>query len=336
MLPIPDQPESSLIYPHVLQAVLESPWAITPDALAVLAGILASRIAGRGPAADEGLLPSEPRPPGAYRIGPVGVLPLYGTIFPRANLMTEMSGATSLQKWMSQARRMAADPDVAAIVLDVDSPGGSVAGVAEAAAELREVCADKALVAVSNYLCASAAYFLASQADEIVASPSSITGSIGVFTIHQSLARALDGLGVDVTVIKAGLYKTEGNPYELLGEEAEAALQRMVDSFYDDFVSAVARGRGIRGAQVRDGLGQGRALVAADALAQGLVDRIDTLDATVARLQRPQARNRTRRRAEGDPPDVAADLPNHQPRQPQMTAEQLADQIIDEMEQRHG
>ena len=327
MQPPPDSPESQRSYPHVLQAVLESPWAITPDALAVLAGILATRIAGRGPSADEGLLPSEPRPPGAYRFGPVAVVPLYGTIFPRANLMTEMSGATSLQKWMYEVRRVAAADDVAAIVLDIDSPGGSVAGVAEAASRLREIAADKVLVAVSNYLCASAAYFLASQADEIVASPSSVTGSIGVFTIHQSLARALDALGVDVTVIKAGLYKTEGNPYELLSDEAEAALQRMVDSFYDDFVSAVASGRGIRPAQVRGGLGQGRALVAADALAEGLVDRIDTLDATVARLQRPQARGRTKRRAQAEQPE---------PQPPQMTAEQLADQIIDEMEQRHG
>ena len=333
MLPPSESPDPSSHYPHVLQAVLESPWAITPEALTVLTGILATRIAGRGPAADEGLLPSEPRPPGPYQVGSVAVLPLYGTIFPRANLMTNMSGATSLQKWMYEARRLAANDDVAAIVLDVDSPGGSVAGVAEAAAEFRAITADKVVVAVSNYLCASAAYFIASQANEVVASPSSVTGSIGVFGVHQSLARALDAEGIDTTVIKAGLYKAETNPYELLSDEAEAALQRMIDSAYDDFVSAVAAGRGIRAAEVRAGLGQGRALVASDALAEGLVDRIDTLDATVARLQSPQARGRAKRRADADdqPPVQAAEPP--EPSQPPMTAEQFADHVMAAIEE---
>ena len=284
----------SIQYPHTIQAVLSSPWAIQEEQLGVLLGVLARRAAGNGPdlvaveAAVQSRRPSDPVISGA-----VGVLPLYGTLLPKANLATESSGATSLERWSADLSNLARDQSVKAIVLDVDSPGGSVSGLPEAVSTMRAVRAEtgKPIVAVSATLCASAAYWIASQADEIVASPSSITGSIGVIAVHEAVARALDAEGVDVTLISAGRYKSEGNPFELLGDDARAAFQATVNEFYSEFVSAVAIGRGTQSSAVRSGYGEGRALTATRAVEAGLVDRIGSLAETVDRLQQPRGRN---------------------------------------------
>ena len=106
--------------------------------------------------------------------------------------------------WMQDLEALVASDDAKAIVIDVDSPGGSVSGIPEAASRIKALRGIKPIVAVSNYLNASAAYWLTAQADEVVASPSSMTGSIGVFSIHESIARSLDAEGIDVTLIKAG------------------------------------------------------------------------------------------------------------------------------------
>ena len=190
--------------------------------------------------------------------------------------------------------RLAANPEVKAIILEVDSPGGSVAGLEEcvrAIASIRASAPDKPIVAVSSYMCASAAYYIASQADEIVVSPSSITGSIGVISIHQSFARMLEAEGIDPTIIKAGKYKGEGNPYEPLGEEAESAVQSLVNDYYGQFVAAVSAGRKVPKSTVTGGYGEGRVLTASAALAAGMADSAGTVGETVARLQATRARN---------------------------------------------
>ena len=111
---------------------------------------------------------------------------------------------------------------------------------------------------------------------------------------------------MDVTIISAGKFKAEGNPYEELDPEATAELQRVVDEFYAQFVKAVAQGRGVSESDVRSGFGQGRALPASRAMAEGLVDRIDTIQSVVTQLQSPQRRSAMlRRRAQDDAPAVA-------------------------------
>lgn len=215
--------------------------------------------------------------------GSVAVIPIIGIISHRMNMMDDISGpgGTSVQKLTAQFRQALGDGNCKAIVFDVDSPGGSVEGVPELGAEIFEARNQKPITAVFNSMGCSAAYWLASAAGEVVCTPSGQCGSIGVYMVHHDESEALKKDGIKITMIKAGKYKTEGNPSEPLSDEARAAFQAKVDDYYSMFVKAVARNRGASQASVRDGYGQGRSLLAEDAVKQKLADRIATFDAVL-------------------------------------------------------
>jgi capsid assembly protease len=217
----------------------------------------------------------------------VALIPIVGIISHRMQMMQEVSGAgagASIQKLTAQFRQALDEPSCKAVVLDCDSPGGSVDGVMELASEIYNARNQKPVIAVVNSMCCSAAYWLASSASQIMISPSGSVGSIGVYMCHEDISEALKRAGVKVTYIKAGKYKTEGNPSEPLADEARASLQNNVDAYYSLFVKAVARGRGTDQAAVRGGYGQGRSVLATDAVKQGLVDGVGTLDDVLGSL----------------------------------------------------
>ena len=216
--------------------------------------------------------------------GNVALIPMYGTISHRMNLMSNFSGGTSVEKLAAQFRQALNDPNCKAIVMDIDSPGGSVDGVPELADEIAAGAKQKKVVAVANTMAASAAYWLACAADELVCVPSGGVGSIGVFGMHQDLSEAAAKEGIKTTFIKAGKFKTEGNPYEPLSPEAEAAMQKTVDTYYDMFTKSVAKNRRVKVSAVTGGFGEGRMVTALDALDQGMVDKVETLDQTLARF----------------------------------------------------
>jgi signal peptide peptidase SppA len=221
----------------------------------------------------------------AAKGGSVAVIPMTGIISHRMSMMSEISGGGggSTQALTAQFRQALEDGNCKAIVFDVDSPGGSIEGVTELASEIYNARKQKPITAVCNAMAASAAYWLASAAGELVCTPSGQAGSIGCFMIMQEYSQALESEGVKVNIIKAGKYKAEGNPYEPLSADTRAFLQSQCDSFYSMFVKAVAQHRGVAQAAVRDGYGQGRCLLAADALKAGLVDRLATLDDVLAK-----------------------------------------------------
>mgnify|MGYP002413556975 CR=1 FL=1 len=250
-------------YTRIIEAVTSTPWAILPAKLAVIRDLIAFRAAGGKLTADEIQARLEVEPIGAAsgskRAGTNGVaiIPITGTIMPRANLMSEYSGGTSVQSLTKQLRAALNDPEVGSILLDIDSPGGQVSNVPELSAEILASRGDKPIVAVANTLAASAAYWLAASADEIVVSPSAEVGSIGVLAMHQDVSQALEREGVVVNFIHAGKYKVEGNPYQPLDDEARGAIQARVDDYYDMFINAVAKGRGVKASDVRGGFGVG-------------------------------------------------------------------------------
>ena len=297
-------------YAHVLHALEDRPWALYPPVLAFIVDLVHFRSAGgRLTAAeiDQRLAAAKEANgdrAGFERQGAVAVVPVYGLLSKRLNLMAEMSGGTSYEVLADTLDKLLADGSVKSIVLDIDSPGGEVDGLPEFAAFLRSARATKPIVAQVNSLAASAAYWIAAQASEIVVTPSGEVGSIGVYTAHQDMSGAMDQAGLRTTLISAGRYKVEGNPYEALGDDARAAIQDHVDEFYSMFLADVAQGRGITTDAVAGGYGEGRTLLAKAALAAGMVDRIDTLGATVERL-RPN-RTQTARRAEVIPLKPAA------------------------------
>lgn len=272
---------------YVLQAIYASVWALLPAKFAEVLAVAERHAAGiQLSAEDIAEIKAAARPAAASR-GAVAVIPVLGTIIPRGDSLAESSGAISATRIGAMFQAAQAEPSVGAIVLDINSPGGAAAGVEELAQLIYQARGAKPVVAVANHMAASAAYWIATAADEIVVSPSAQVGSIGVFAAHQDQSAAMEQDGVKVTLISAGKYKTEGNPYQPLSEEAMAYAQSMVDETYATFVKAVARGRGVGVAAVRDGFGQGRMVGAKEAVSQGMADRIDTMDGTIARLMRP-------------------------------------------------
>ena len=116
--------------------------------------------------------------------------------------------------------------------------------------------------------------------------PGGEVGSIGVWQAHFDYSQALAAEGIAPTLISAGKYKVEGNPYAPLDEDAQGFMQSRVDDYYGAFTKAIARGRGVPIAQVRDGMGQGRVLGADAALAQNMVDGVATFDDVVRKMRR--------------------------------------------------
>ncbi len=217
--------------------------------------------------------------------GSVAVIPIYGVIAHRQSTLDDASAAgAGLDRFMARFRTASNDPNVRATILDIESPGGTIDGVPEAADEIRAARdGGKKIIAVANSYAASAAYWLASAASEIVVTPSGMVGSIGVYGAHEDISGMLEQMGVKVTLVSAGKFKTEGNPFEPLTDEAHEAMQAMVDGYFKMFVDAVAKGRGVKAKDVRDGFGQGRMVLAADAVAAGMADRVATLEQTIDR-----------------------------------------------------
>lgn len=282
-------PDTNRRYPQITKAVYERPWALQPSMLAVIEEIVRLRAAGTPLAPDElEQRVAAARSANGPRSGParaqgVSVIPIYGVLAQRMDLMQAMSGGSSLESIAQAFREAQADPDVGAIVFDVDSPGGSVEGVTELAAEIRAARGGKPMAAVANASMASAAYWLASQADEVIASPSAIVGSIGVIAAHLDESVADEMAGEKVSLITAGEGKALGNSHAPLDAEGRAELQSLADDYYELFVGDVARARAVRPAKVT-GDWKASVFTAVKAQAAGLVDRVDTLDATVRRL----------------------------------------------------
>lgn len=209
----------------------------------------------------------------------IAVIPVYGVIAQHPQSL----GASTVEIGAMFDRAMARE-DVKGVIFDVDSPGGTVPGTPELAAKILAARGQKPMLAIANSLMASAAYWIASQADEIWVAPSGEAGSIGVYTVHEDYSKALAEAGVVVTSISYGEHKLEGSPYEPLGEEAKARLQARVDEVGGWFDKAVAVGRKVSVADVRKNFGQGLVFGAKQAVEAGLADKVGTFDEAVTRL----------------------------------------------------
>lgn len=287
----PDQARAA-----VLTVLRCNAWAMRPEALQALVAFAAGD-ATPTEAREHMALDGAAETGHAVR-GGVAVVPLSGVITPAGSLFSFLFGGSpgGLAGFRAQLRGAVDDPDVSSVVIDVDSPGGLVDMVPETAAEIRALASSKPIVAVANTMAASAAYWLASQADELAVSPSGQVGSIGVYVVHRDLSAMQQQMGVATTMVSAGKFKTEGNPFEALSASAQAAMQQDVDDIYGLFTTDVATGRGATVAEIRDGYGQGRMVLAGRAGDAGMADSVETLDDVVSRLAGITVRPHTRTR----------------------------------------
>ncbi|NHM19655.1 S49 family peptidase [Tritonibacter mobilis] len=275
--------------------VLNRPLLLHPDKADLILHVLQGRI-GIEPL--QTVTPETNRFVGTYRrdnggVGSmrvengVAILPIVGSLVNRGAWIGASSGLVSYEGIAAQLREAEADPDVRAVLLDIDSPGGEATGMFAAAKLVSAVNKTKPVVAFVNDVAASAAYGIASAASKIIVSPTSMVGSIGVVLTHLDRSAELEDRGVKPTLIHAGAHKVDGHPFGPLSDAVRADLQAEVLKIYDQFVGLVAEGRTGRISADAIRATEARTYLGADAIAQGLADRMASLEEVIAALSQP-------------------------------------------------
>ena len=268
------------VLPHLAARLFGVPLAIHRPKLDVILSVLGARIGLADLAAPVGYTPA------ARALGPpsgkVAVIPIHGTLVRRTSGIEAESGLASYTGIAAQLDAALASPEIAAILLDIDSPGGESGGVFDLADRIRAASEVKPVWAVANDMAFSAAYALASAATRVFVARTGGVGSIGVIAMHvdQSVKDAQDG--VRYTAVFAGERKNDLNPHEPISNEAHAVLKAEVDRIYDLFVETVARHRGLDADAVR--ATEAGLFFGSDAVATGLADAVGSLDDALTQL----------------------------------------------------
>lgn len=276
------------LLPHMAARIFGAPLLIHRPKLEVILAVLGPRI-GLSENGTPIPSPTTRSPPVAG--GGIAVLPIYGTLVRRTVGLEAASGLTSYQDIAAQIDTAIADPAVAAIVLDIDSPGGESGGVFDLADRVRVAAQVKPVWALANDMAYSAAYAIGSAASRFFVTRTGGVGSIGVIAMHadQSVRDAQDG--VRYTTVFAGARKNDLNPHEPISDEAHAFLKSEVDRIYGLFVDTVASHRSLSSEAVR--ATEAGVFFGNDAVAAGLADAVgnldDVLNELVASLSPPPA-----------------------------------------------
>jgi signal peptide peptidase SppA len=283
-----------LRYLRAASHVFGTPLLLTESQSLLIGEYLAARVLGRDIPEPQGnrfqgeeVFQNEglgPEWQGYARIGSAARISLMGELVNRGAWMGSYSGMTAYEGFSEQLSRAVADPEVATILLDVNTPGGAAHGMTETARRIKAAAAEKPVVAVVNSLAASAGYGLVSGASEIVMSESSEVGSIGVVLVHYDRSEQLANAGVKVTMIHAGKSKVDGHPYGPLEGRALDNLQSRVDRIMTDFVGLVSEHRTMDQAAIRDL--EASLLSSGEAIDAGLADQVATFDDVVSDLSR--------------------------------------------------
>jgi protease-4 len=213
------------------------------------------------------LVPRARRPfPG----GRVAIVRLYGPI----------TGGIRTADWIELLKHLRESRRVPAVVLDIDSPGGSAAASDDLFLAVQRLAASKPVVAAIRGTGASGAYLAAMGAHRVVSNPNAAVGSIGVISVGPRLPRLLERVGVTVSETKAGKLKGMGAPWREETEEERRKERELVDAYYAAFVSRVAQGRKLTEARARK-LATGEVWLGQRAAELGLVDEVGDLERAV-------------------------------------------------------
>lgn len=286
------------MFPYFLSYCLNTPWAMEPAAMALYASMLVKAYGRKsGVVADvEDTAPqgTVAKTSGAASrpAGNIALINVFGAIMQRAADFGPCENGTGCEDIGAALRAAEADETVSQILMRFSTPGGSVFGTQELGALIKGC--SKPVVGIADSMAASAGYWLLAQCSEVYVTPGGMVGSIGVYTAHEDVSRAMEEQGVKVSFVSAGKYKVEGNPFEPLGDEARGEMQGRVDAYYRAFTQAVARGRNVPVEQVRTGMGEGRMLLAEDALKANMVDGVATFEQVVRKMQSRDRQSRGR------------------------------------------
>jgi len=288
-------------FAHLAQRLFNVPLAIRPDKAEIIMAALAQRLGvvslvrldgkilafdGDGDGDDQTgeLSPVSARREGYDIVAGVAIIAIQGTLVQRNGYLRPTSGMTGYDGIRQNVLGALADPAVKAIALDIDSPGGEVAGCFDLADTIFAARGKKPIWAILAEGAYSAAYALASACDRITLPRTGGAGSIGVIAMHVDVSKFLAKEGVAVTLIQYGARKADGQPYEPLSDEAHARAQRDVDAMGALFDATVARNRKLPAAKVKSF--EAATFMGESAVASGLADSVMAPDASFSALLR--------------------------------------------------
>ena len=263
---------------RIWNKITGDPWAITETALHTILEVAARE--NESPEAVAAKLGRELQ--NTYNVtmrDGVAIIPVTGPLFRYANIFTSISGASSYELIAKDFIASLENPQIKAIILDIDSPGGEVNGVAELASMIFDARGTKPIIAYASGDAASGAYWVASAADEIVVSETSALGSIGVVGIYRGKSDKESVASVEIVSSQSPHKRLDP-----LSNEGKAKLQHRIDSMADVFISSVARNRNITAEDVQSNFGGGDVMIGGLAVNAGLADRIGSLERLITEL----------------------------------------------------
>lgn len=271
-----------MLLPHLASRIFGTPLLVQRAKLDVILSVLGPRLELASTTLPEPLAAVPTARPAVPDAAGIAVIPIHGTLVKRTLGLEAASGLTSYQEIAAMLEAALADPGVAGILLDVDSPGGEASGSFDLARRVREAAAVKPIWAVANDAAFSAAYAIACASDRLVVTETGGVGSIGVIALHidQSVKDAAEGYRY--TAITAGTHKNDLSPHEPLTDAARNELKAEVDRLYDLFVAHVGAMRHLPEPAVR--ATEAALYFGPHAIEAGLADGIGTLEATLAKF----------------------------------------------------
>jgi ClpP class serine protease len=269
---------------RILEYLFSNHWAILPEVLQTILSIAQGENESPEAVAERLGRPLQNTRTVTHRDG-VAVLPVGGPIFRYANVLTEISGATSVEVLATDFRAALDNPDIRGIVLEIDSPGGQIAGISEFADMVD--AADKPVHAYISDLGASAGYWIASAAEQVIIRDTAAAGSVGVV---ETLRR--DKKDDRIQIVSSQSPRKRVDPET---EDGRAVLQAVVDDIADVFIGRVAAYRRVSAEHVLEHFGQGGLLVGKNAVRAGLADGLGSLESIIAGLAGTSVRGNTMR-----------------------------------------
>lgn len=286
-------------YQHLATRLFNTPIAIAPQKAEIVMAALADRFGvtklfrqsgdvvvladGGAKAFLEGAATDERAEYRPYEvIAGVAIIPIEGTLVQKLGSMHPYSGMTGYDGIRAMLSMAMNDKDVRAIVLDVDSPGGEVAGCFDLVDAIYEASATKPIWSILTENAFSAGYAIASAASRVIVPRTGGTGSVGVICMHVDMSQALSKSGIEVTLIHFGANKADGADSKPLSKPALARYQKDVDTMGELFVETVARNRSMSAAKVRDT--EASCFLGADGVDIGFADAVMAPDEAFASL----------------------------------------------------
>lgn len=272
--------------PALFARIFNTPLMIHPAKLDAIIGGIGQRfgIDAKPFDTDMAMISSGERvSPGYQIIGNVAVIDIFGVLAHRGGFQADSSYILGYDRIGKQINAALQDRDVDSLLLQMDSPGGEVAGAFELAQQIKEWGAIKPIWSAVSNLSASANYLLASATSQIGITDTGMAGSIGVVMRHVDLSKMAKKEGINVTHIFAGGRKIDGNQFAPLSEDVRARFQAEIDQLYTLFVNTVSQYRGLDADAIRGQ--EAGVFTGQDAIKAGLADRIATPDQMLAEMQ---------------------------------------------------